>query len=84
MPKVYTVADIKDNRPLADKQALVAEWNATEAGRATKEWQEKMALSDATLPRYVEDIIDKVGTAGLAEGLVSKYAAKKALRAERP
>ena len=84
MAKTYTTADITDDRPLADKEKIVADWNAFETGRAMREWKAKMLESDTLLPRFAEDIIDKLGADGLATDTAEKAAAKKALRATKP
>lgn len=47
-------------------------------------WENEMKKSDRDMPRAMEDLIDKVGTDGLARETVDKYNAKKIKRAERP
>jgi len=54
------------------------------ADKPMNDWEQSMKGSDQILPRWAEDIIDKIGTDGLAPETVDKHAAKKALRATRP
>tara|TARA_Y100000310_G_C20355232_1_gene656312 strand:- start:26 stop:403 length:378 start_codon:yes stop_codon:yes gene_type:complete len=48
-------------------------------------WMKEMRASDSSMiPRWSEDILDKIGTTDLAEQTLDKYNAKKALRATKP
>jgi hypothetical protein len=55
------------------------------ADKPMREWKEKIAETDAGMPRYLEDHItdDHDGVAG-NEFLQAKYDGKKALRLEKP
>jgi hypothetical protein len=68
---------------IAERQAEEAAW---EAGRADREWQEKIKKTDAKIPRYVEDIIDALDgpTKGkIAQATLDAYNEKKLIRAEK-
>lgn len=59
-----------------------------------KEWQTRMAATDAKIPRYVEDLIDGVQSALQASGvtlsahipdaLLTAYVEKKSIRNQKP
>ena len=68
-----------------EKQAFVDQWNAADAAQPMEEWQQAMRDADgALMPRWAEDIIAKLGTAGMAQETVDAYNAKRAERAKKP
>jgi hypothetical protein len=76
---------------IAERQAEEAAWLAE---KPEKEWQARMAATDAKIPRYVEDLIDGVQSALQASGvtlsnhvpdaLMTAYAEKKTIRSQKP
>lgn len=64
------------------------------AEKPFKDWQSRMAETDAKIPRYVEDLIDGVQSALAAAGvslaahipdtLLNAYAEKKSIRNQKP
>lgn len=58
----------------------LAEINAKPMG----DWQASMSETDADMPRYIEDILDMIGTTGLNPIMANRYNAKKTLRGNKP
>ena len=72
-----------------EKQRIADRWNADNAKEAAerpmREWLERMNAADhSEMPRWAEEVIEKIGTAGLSDVTVGKYEAKLALRGDKP
>ena len=52
--------------------------------RAAEDWKTAMEATDKDMPRYIEDILDKIGTAGLPQEMIDRYNSKKILRGNKP
>ena len=51
---------------------------------AVRGWLLQMAASDASLPRWAEDLWDAVGIQNAPASVQAKHAEKKSLRAQKP
>lgn len=71
-------------RFLSEMDAGTAQLKPRPAPDPVAKWIADIANSDRIMSRHVEDIIDKIGTAGLPASTVAAHAAKKALRAAKP
>jgi hypothetical protein len=72
---------------MTDKEnaARDAEEAAHAAAKPMNDWQEAMGMSDGTLPRYVEDILDGMADkSSVPQITLDKLQAKKDLRATKP
>lgn len=70
-------------RPATPEEEANAVASAKEWAEGGK-WRMEVRESDRLMHRHIEDIIDKIGTAGLPAATVAAYDAKKTLRAQRP
>ena len=62
-----------------------AEEAANEAAKPMNNWKEAMGMSDGTLPRFAEDILDGMpDKSGVAQITLDNLQAKKDLRATKP
>ena len=62
-----------------------AEEAANEAAKPMNNWKEAMGMSDGTLPRFAEDILDGMpDKSGVAQITLDNLQAKKDLRAIKP
>ena len=62
-----------------------AEEAANEAAKPMNKWLDDMGMSDGTLPRYVEDILDTMSNkSSVPQITLDKLQAKKDLRATKP
>ena len=67
-----------------ENAARDAEEAVHNAARPMNVWKEAMNMSDGTLPRYVEDILDGMDKSSVPQITLDKLQAKKDLRGERP
>ena len=68
-----------------ENAARDAEEAAHAAVKPMNDWKESMGMSDGTLPRYVEAILDSIADkSGVAQITLDKLQAKKDLRATKP
>lgn len=84
MPRYHTTA--KGNIPFTatEEAERDAEELAAQNAKPMQDWEASMAATDADMPRYIEDILDVIGTVGMNATMVDRYTAKKALRATKP
>ena len=70
----------------ADAEAFRdAEEAANEAAKPMNKWLDDMGMSDGTLPRYVEDILDTMSNkSSVPQITLDRLQAKKDLRATKP
>lgn len=69
---------------IAERQAEEAAWLKEQP---LKQWQARIAVTDAKLPRAIEDIIDAMDApmrAKLAKETFSAYQEKKTVRLQKP
>jgi hypothetical protein len=69
---------------IAERQAEEAAWLKEQP---LKEWQSRIAATDAKLPRAIEDIIDALDApikSKIAKDTLDAYNAKKQIRQEKP
>lgn len=68
----------------AELDDIAARKTANEADAPRKLWEAEMRKTDSLLPRWAEDIIDKIGSADLPQETLDLYNAKKTKRSEKP
>lgn len=84
MARYHTTADGNVPFTAAEEAERDAEELAYQNAKPMKNWQKSMSKTDAEMPRCIEDIIDKIGTTGLAQEMIDRFNSKKTLRASKP
>lgn len=84
MPRFHATS--KGNIPFtaAEEVERDAEELAVLDAKPMEDWKASMAATDTKMPRYIEDILDKIGTVGLPQEMIDRFDAKKALRSSKP
>jgi len=84
MARYHTTAEGNVPFTAAEEAERDAEELAYQNAKPMEDWQASMASTDAEMPRYIEDILDKIGTAGLPQEMIVRYNSKKLLRGNKP
>lgn len=84
MARYHTTAEGNIPFTAAEEAERDAEELAEQNAKPMEDWQASMAATDDQMPRYIEDILDMIGTVGLAPEMIERYNSKKVLRGNKP